>query len=296
MRAKFMEVVFLTKSEKSNVNASGTEGNITSLKKTTEIDDTQRIFISGASVKYSLKQYLADIGWELSPLKSKTQAAQVTTECKPDKYIDDDLFGYMDTEKNVKRVAPVKTSGMISLFPYASDLNRGVRFDPETQKHSLYDIEISTSVFRSNWAIELDRVGVTTQKSEGKVFSLPKEEREKRVKAILEGIFHFWSRVKQSTYLTNLSPEVIALVLRDDKAITIGDKLRIDTDYNLDISTLKEALEYHSERINEVYIGYFGSFLKNATRVQELKNEKVRVLPMAELKKMMLNNEYRIFA
>jgi CRISPR-associated protein Cst2 len=290
-----MEVVFLAKAEKSNVNASGTEGNITSLKKTTEIDDTQRIFISGASAKYSLKQYLADTGWELSPLKSKTKAAQITTECKPKKYIDDDLFGYMDTEKDVKRVAPVKTSGMIALFPYANDLNRGVRFDPETQKHSLYDIEIATSVFRSNWVIELDRVGVTTQKAEGEVFSLPPKEKEKRVKAFLEGIFNFWSRVKQSTYLTNLSPEVIVIVARDDKAITIGDKLRIDAGHNLDVNGLREALEYHSQRIKEAYIGYFGSFLKNADKASDLQNEKVKVLPITELKKMILDDGYRIF-
>lgn len=48
----FVEITFLTKVEKSILNAAGTSGgNLTELKKTTEIDGTQRVFVSGSSVK-----------------------------------------------------------------------------------------------------------------------------------------------------------------------------------------------------------------------------------------------------
>jgi CRISPR-associated protein Cst2 len=301
MRANFMEIVFLTKAEKTNVNASGVEGNITSLKKTTEIDDTQRVFISGASVKYSIKEYLKELGFTLSPVKSKREEAQITTECDPEKYIDDDLFGYMDTAGEKKRVAPVKTNGMISLFPYKNDMNRGVRFDPTGMNHSLYDIEIVTTVFRSNWAIELDRVGKETVK--GKEINVPDNEKEKRIKALIEGIFNFWSRVKQSNYLTTLSPQLITMVFRDDKTLTIGDKLIIDQNYRVNIDALVDAIRYHANRIKEIYIGYSPSFISNVDElttitnridVEELRN-KITIMNIADLKNRILDNNFNIF-
>ncbi len=308
MRAKFMEIVFLTKAEKSNFNASGTEGNITSLKKTTEIDDTQRVFVSGTSLKYSIKEYLREVeekyGIKLSPLKSKSEEAQITTECDPKSYIDDDLFGYLDTSTDKKRVAPVKTNGMISLFSYRNDLNRGVRFDPEGQNHSLYDIEIVTSVFRSNWAIELDRIGketVTINKSRQEI-DIGDEEREKRIKVFLNGLFNLWSRVKQTNYLTDISPRVITIVLRDDKALTVADRLRIDTNYNLDIEALRESLRLHKDSIKEFYLGYSASFINNVDEVKNLHNGlddslkgKVKVMEIAELKEKILGNEFKFF-
>lgn len=291
-----MEIVFLVKAEKTNLNAAGTDGNITSLKKTTEVDDTQRIFISGASVKYAIKQYLQDIGWSLSPLKGKSRQAQVTTECKPKEYIDDDLFGYMDTSRNVKRVAPVKTNGMIALFPYSNDLNRGVRFDPEGTQHSLYDIEIVTTVFRSNWAVELDRIGKKSDNSEGEEdFDLNAGEKEKRIKGLLESIFNFWSRVKQTNYLTSLTPQVLAIVLRDDKTMTIGDKLSINANHELDINALEEVLTYHKKRLKEVYIGYFRSFLRNADEVNRLNSDKAKVMSLPDLKNLILSDDFRFF-
>ena len=182
MKANFMEIAFLSKLEKTNINASGTEGNVTILKKTEEIDGTQRIYISGASLKYAIKTYLEENGWKLSEVKSKTKTAQITTECNPKERIDDDLFGYLDTETDKKRVAPVKTNGMISLFPYRGDLNRGVRFDPKGKEHSLYDIEIATNVFRGNWAVELDRIG------KGKDWEIPPNEKERRVISLYFGL------------------------------------------------------------------------------------------------------------
>jgi CRISPR-associated protein Cst2 len=319
MKAKFMEVAFLTKIEKTNINAAGTEGNVTSLKKTEEVDGTQRIFISGASVKYSVKEYLKQLGWELSKVEPKKQRSprpakgeemeeeaagrQITTACEPDKYIDDDLFGFMDTSTRPpkKRVAPVKTNGLISLFPYRGDINRGVRFDPTgEEQHSLYDIEITTNIFRSNWAIELDRIGdfgrLSNEKSESK--NLAEMERERRAKALLESLFNLWSQVKQTNFLSKLSPEVMMIVLRDDKTLTIADKLGVDENMRLKTEMLKEALEYHKSRIKEAYLGYSPSFVSNQAEIDALKDAigKLQVMSLSRMKDLILGNDFRLYA
>jgi len=295
MKARFAEIAFLTKVDKANLNAAGTEGNLTILKKTREIDGTERVYISGASVKYAVKEYLQELGWKLSQVKVKTKKAQITTACQPEKYIDDDLFGYMDTERDLKRAAPVKTNGMISLFEYLGDLNRGVRFDPtKTAQHSLYDIEIATTVFRSNWAVELDRIGLL---DDGK--TIPDDERERRVKALLESLFNMWSRVKQSNFLCKLGPETLVLVLRNDKTLTIADKLKIDKEFNLDLKALKEAIRYGEDKIIKVYLGYFESFLKNHDELKSLRSEYPKILevmPLADLKKKVLSDDFTLYS
>jgi CRISPR-associated protein Cst2 len=194
-----MEITFLTKVEKSILNASGTSGgNLTELKKTTEIDGAQRVFVSGSSVKWSIKKYFEEnenrTGEKRSPITEKEQGAQISSACDPEKYIDDDLFGYFNTAK-VARYAPVKTSGMISVFDVGPDTDNLVRYSQISENHSLFDKEVSTNIFRSSWAIELDRIG----KTEGKA-NLKPDKKEKRVKLFLEALFNFFFLLPTKRY------------------------------------------------------------------------------------------------
>lgn len=123
-------------------------------------------------------------------------------------------------------------------------------------------------------------------------------EKEKRIKAFLKGLFNLWSKVKQSNYLTKVSPDVAVVVFRDDKTLTIADKLRINANYELDINALKEVLEYHKDEIKEVYIGGFKSFVKNWDAVKsELDGflGKVKVIELTELKEMLLSDDFKLY-
>ena len=57
-----------------------------------------------------------------------------------------------------------------------------VRYSQKSENHSLFDKEVSTNVFRSSWAMELDRIGRADLPSEGKDKDLKSDEKEKRVK------------------------------------------------------------------------------------------------------------------
>lgn len=290
----FMEIAYLTQIEKANLNANQTEGNISVLKKTENIDGSNLVYVSGACLKYTIKEYWKSKEIELSEKLEKTEGRQVTTQCKPEKYIDDDLFGYMDTDKGVNRTAPVKTNGLISLYQYRGDQNTGVRFSEEGEEHSLYDIEITTNIMRGNIAIELDRIGEyinpeLEEDIEGKK-SISEEEKEKRYQNLLKAIFHLWGGANQSNFLTSLSPEVMVATTRNDKSLTIGDKLRVNPEYELEIEQLKEAIQYNKENLEEVKIGLFPGFLENEEKVKEEfeELEGVEVMSMSELKDEML--------
>ena len=191
------------------------------------------MFISGTSLKWSIKKYweenelknnikVSKVVDKIQPKKKETTksqdgdviASQISSQCDPEQYIDDDLFGYFDTNKRLRRYAPVKTSGMISLFDIGTDIDNLVRYSQKSDNHSLFDKEISTNVFRSNWALELDRIGKTTPKdtSEAKNdVNIKEEDKEKRIKLLLEAIFNLWHRTQQSNYLTNTQPQIMTM-------------------------------------------------------------------------------------
>ena len=299
----FLELTFLTKVEKSILNAAGTSGgNLTELKKTTEIDDSQRIFVSGSSMKWSVKKYWKENEkrtHELtSPVVEKQEGAQISSACDPSKYIDDDLFGYFNTAKNQARYAPVKTSGMISLFDVGPDIDNLVRYSQKSQNHSLFDKEISTNVFRSTWAIELDRIGKAEKGVEAKdAVDLPIKTKEWRVKLFLESIFDLWLRTQQANYLTNTQPDLVALVFREDKSLIVGNKLSIDNKYNVDIEALKEALRYHENKISLAYVASHRSFIKNFDDLKSLNGQldnKVFVSDLITLKEKLLSDEFKL--
>lgn len=317
---KAIEVVTLTKVEGANLNSNGTEGVIAVLKKVRDpVDGREYVRVSGQSVKYHLRQLLKELGWELSQVMPKSEGGQkvIVSLGEPHKYIDDDLFGYMIAKKvdgknaTLRRTAVVRTNGMISLFPYMEDRDFGVRYDPSGDNHNIYETEITTNVMRGNFFIELDRLGVFKEglevpKLEGlevrkekdatgrevTLYVLPKEEREKRLKAILEAIMTYHGGAKLSNFFTKVYPEVIVVALLKRKIPVIGDALRVKEGYVdgkliLDVDRLKEAVETFADNIEKLYIGLFESRFANVDELKKAFEEmdNVKILGMKELKK-----------
>jgi CRISPR-associated protein Cst2 len=299
----FVEITFLTKVEKSILNAAGTSGgNLTELKKTTEINGTQRVFVSGSSVKWSIKKYFKEneerTGEKISPISEKEQGAQISSACNPEKHIDDDLFGYFNTARKLARYAPVKTSGMISVFDIGPDTDNLVRYSQTSENHSLFDKEVSTNVFRSSWAIELDRIGKTDLPSESKTkVDIKLDKKERRVKLFLEALFNLWQRTQQTNYLTNTQPDLMTVVFRDDKALVVGDKLSIDNERNVKIDALEEILQYHEQKISLAYVASHKSFVRNYDELIKLNGKldgKLFASDLITLKQKLLSNEFKM--
>ncbi|WP_297504496.1 type I-B CRISPR-associated protein Cas7/Cst2/DevR [Thermococcus sp.] len=316
---KAIEVVTLTKVEGANLNSNGTEGVIAVLKKVRDpIDGREYVRVSGQSVKYHLRQLLKELGWELSQVVPKSEGGQkvIVSLGEPQKYIDDDLFGYMIAKKvdgknaTLRRTAVVRTNGMISLFPYQEDRDFGVRYDPSGDNHNIYETEIATNVMRGNFFIELDRLGVFKEglevpKLEGlevrkvrdatgkevTLYVLPRGEREKRLRAILSAILQYHGGAKLSNFFTKVYPEVMVIALLKRKIPVIGDALRVKEGYVdgklvLDVERLRETVETFQDNIERLYIGLFESRFANVDELREAFGdmENVEVLGMNELR------------
>ncbi|AFK21705.1 type I-B CRISPR-associated protein Cas7/Cst2/DevR [Pyrococcus sp. ST04] len=324
---KAIEIVTLTKVEGANLNSNGTEGVISVLKKVRDpVDGREYVRVSGQSVKYHLRQILKEEGWELSQIVPRKEKGEkvIVSQGEPHKYIDDDLFGYMIAKKvenknaTLRRTAVVRTNGMMSIFPYQEDRDFGVRYDPTGDKHNIYETEITTNIMRSNFFIEVDRLGsfieglevpkleleasaygLTKKKVKdptGKelvVYVLPKEEREKRLRAIIKAILEYHGGAKLSNFFTKVYPEIAVIAILKRKIPVIGDALRVKEGYvdgklQLDVERLKETLEAFRDNIEKVYIGLFESRFANVDELREAFSEwdNVEILSMKDLKEV----------
>mgnify|MGYP005835708927 CR=1 FL=1 len=302
---KGMEIVTLTKVEGANLNANGTEGVICVLKKVRDpIDMKEYVRVSGQSLKFQLKQILKDIvgNDHISPVtkrKGERGEGQVLVSVgDPIKYIDDDIFGYMLAGKpTLKRTAPVRSNGMISIFPYQEDRDFGVRYDPSgAEEHNIHETEISTNIMRGNFFIETDRVGVFVEGEIEKATTLNEIEREKRIKSLFEAIFTYYGGGHLTRFFTKSYPEAMIVVMLNRKIPVIGDNFRIKQEYKdgkyvMDVPLIKEVLGTFDEYINRTYIGVLKEKFANIEEIEAIANSKTQVLSLKNLKEVLIKEK-----
>jgi len=78
------------------------------LRKSKKIDGKAYPYCSSQAVRRALREQLAVLGWKLSETtEAKQKKGAASTQCNPQEYIDDDLFGFMQADaETVKRTAP----------------------------------------------------------------------------------------------------------------------------------------------------------------------------------------------
>ncbi len=163
--SKAISIGYLFKVSAGNVNASHTEGNVMVAKKVTLPDGSAIPYISGQALRRMLRDRLEDLGWRLSERFCQVSGQEVTPPVRPWEFIDEDLFGYLDTSGRRRRTSPVRVSAAIGLFPYQGDRDLGTRsFEKFSQAMSeggnMFETEIYANLFRGVILIELDRIGV----------------------------------------------------------------------------------------------------------------------------------------
>ncbi|OQX19807.1 MAG: type I-B CRISPR-associated protein Cas7/Cst2/DevR [Candidatus Altiarchaeales archaeon A3] len=297
---KAIEIVTLTKVDPANLNSNGTEGVITVLKKFRDpIENKEFIRVSGQSVKYHLKEILYELEennkqkyepYNLDGVAGKsTNAKQVlVSPGDPEKYISDDLFGYMKTDTKKKRIAPVRTCGMVSLFPYEEDRDFGVRYDESgNEKHNIFETEFSANIMRSNFFIEVDRIGVfdKTEVEDAKAKTMSPEERNNRIMDLIKCILSYHHETRSTRFLTKVYPEAVVVLFLNKKIPVIGDNLRItekkENKYLIDAKLLNNVLNVFEDSVVNGYIGILGG--KFDINKEEVTNAKIKVLELKEL-------------
>lgn len=261
--SKALTITYLTKVSFASLNGSDKEAdNISSIKKITKKDTDQFPYVSAQAVRRALRDQLAVLGRKLSEGVTATiKKGAATTQQDPEQFIDDDLFGFMGTEeakegkkgKSTKRTSPVRVSPLVSLHKYEGDLDFATNFmgveaggDP-----NIFETEIHSGIYRGTILIELDRVGC----GEGFEKELSNAEKTARLKDFLNAFKNLWTSGRQTRFLADISPKLIAVAMLTAKNPIFLESIVLMND-GINVELLNETV---SDFKNEIKAKVFGA-------------------------------------
>jgi len=263
--AKALTITYLTKASYTSLNGSDKEAdNISSIKKI-QMGGLEYPYCSSQAVRRALREQLAVLGHTLSEGVAAIQKkGAATTQCDPQQYIDDDLFGFMKADKEtLKRTSPVRVSPLISLDPYKGELDFGTNYMSVKAggNPNIFETEIHSGFYRGTILIELDRVGV---KSVGDLYELElsSEEKIKRVTDLLTSIQNLWTVGRQSRFLTDISPKYVCAALMKVKNPIFMEVVSINENQP-DNMLVENTINDHKDVIVQSVIGERKNFFLN---------------------------------
>lgn len=259
MKPNSITITYLSKVSLASLNGSDKEvDNINPIKKVTLQNGEELPYVSSQAIRRALRDKIEELGYTISPVgESSTSKGAPKTALNPIKYIDDDLFGYMDAKagedggagtSNV-RTSPIRVESLLALATYKGDLDYATNFMGKKigLNPNIFETEIHSGVYRGTILIELDRIGVeynVKEKKEGKKITRTLEKKElvdnqekaKRVIAFLDSFQMLWSTGRQTRFLADVSPKFVSAALMKSKnpifleAVELNEKGQVGLD------------------------------------------------------------------
>ncbi|MGC9443491.1 MAG: type I-B CRISPR-associated protein Cas7/Cst2/DevR [Candidatus Methanospirareceae archaeon] len=279
-KLKGLNIVWLSETDLTNLNAGEGESNYIDIKKFKR-DGVEYPYVSGQAMRFYLKEAMRrDLEGEeyMCVPDDKGETCGDIGKC-----LMCDLFGFMTTVKGkgaVTRVSPVKVSPAIGLLPF--DENANVDF--LTRRHriseggkmegDIVNVEIGTNIYKGGISIDMVRIGSKEKVDEEKRMVsiediIGASEKEKRVKKLLEALRYMTDYSKQARLLTDFSPDIIAVSLQKKYSHRLQKLFELNKGRELNIQRLNEILNDVSEYSNPILFGLVSGVVKNETDVKK---------------------------
>ncbi len=277
MKTNNLTITYLAKVSFASLNGGDKEvDNINTIKKVTLENGDQLPYMSAQAVRRALRDKLQELGWSVSPVgESSEDKGAAKTAGEGGKYIDDDLFGFMDAAKagTFVRTSPVRVEALLALNKFQEDLDFGTNYMAKDSggNPNIFETEIHSGIYRGTILIELDRVGEELKGAGKKEFSITNEDKAKRVNALIDAFQMLWSSGRQSRFLADISPKFIASALMKSKNPIFLEALKVKRDGQVDVEALKSVTNDYSPFIDQsVFATQEGVFTKNDDTVVSL--------------------------
>ncbi len=269
MKTNSLTITYLSKVSFASLNGSDKEvDNINPIKKVTLKNGEELPYVSSQAIRRALRDKLEELGSDISPVgQSSTDKGAPKTEMDPIKYIDDDLFGYMDASKgkdgakgtsNV-RTSPIRVESLLALATYKGDLDYATNFMGKKigLDANIFETEIHSGVYRGSILIELDRIGKETVLLDKKTRELEtrdlvdNKEKANRILNFLNAFQMLWSSGRQTRFLADLSPKFLAAGLMKSKNPIFLEAVDLKENGQINIEKLKSVVTDYDKFIEE---------------------------------------------
>ena len=231
-------ITFLAKVSFASLNGSDKDvDNINPIKKITLASGEQLPYMSAQAVRRALRDRLEEMGEDISVVEKGAGKAPSTTASDPVKYIDDDLFGYMDAKGGHQRTSPVRVDALVAQSKYQGDLDFGTNYQAKDVggDPNIFESEIHSGIYRGALLIELDRVGkgrVVKGDRDAEAYN-DAATNAARVNKLIDAVQTLWSSGRQTRFLSDISPKFVAAAWMKAKN-----------------PIFLEAAEYHGGQVN----------------------------------------------
>jgi len=262
MKTNSITITYLSKVSLASLNGSDKEvDNINPIKKVTLQNGEELPYVSSQAIRRALRDKIEELGHAISPVgQSSTDKGAPKTALNPIKYIDDDLFGYMDAKagsdgeagtSNV-RTSPVRVESLLALATYKGDLDYATNFMGKKigLNPNIFETEIHSGVYRGTVLIELDRVGIEHEveevKKDKKIVArnlvvkqlVDNKEKAKRVLVFIDALQMLWSSGRQSRFLADISPKFVAAAMMKSKNPIFLESVDLDEKGQVNLTKL----------------------------------------------------------
>jgi len=270
--------------------------------------DTKAYWEERPEVKREVEELL---GQELPPeeiLTKEQDVVQFHPSVNALNCVEADLFGYMKTkggEGADTRSAVVRFSPAVALEPLALDLEFGTNknfADRAGSDPNPFQFEHQHALYTYTITVDLDRLGVEFDRKGEPVGELPKEERARRLKMVVEAIPFLSREIKGR--IENLSPLFAIGGFYPVKNPFFLGKVRISYDraprkFTLDPKPLADtlSLSFRGSKVAEnTKVGLLRGFWANEEEIKEaFGREQVPLLSVSELFSQLLKEAERVF-
>ena len=272
---KGIEVVWLSKTDLTNLNSGEGESNLVDVKKF-KMNGVEYPYVSGQAMRYYIKEAirrnLSDDEFMCVP-DEKGEACGNPKDC-----IACDLFGFMKAVKDKganTRISPVKVSPAIGLLPF--DENSTVDF--LTRRHrgtekiegDIVNVEIGVNIYKAGIAIDVQRVGgeevIDDSRSVKIEYFVDENERKNRIAKVLSALRFLSDYSKQARLLTDFTPDFIIIAFQDIYSHRLQKAIKFN-DGGLDVKRLKVILGDVMEYSPKIFVGLIPKLLENEDEVK----------------------------
>ncbi len=295
---KGISIVWLSKTDLTNLNAGEGETNYIDIKKFRK-EGKEYPYVSGQAMRFYIKEAirrnLKDREYMCVP-DDKGETCGNIQKC-----ILCDLFGFMSTIKKgtpwpgyenghpggaVTRVSPVKVSPAIGMLPFDENVVIDFLTRRKSQKETgelsgdIVNVEIGTNIYKCGISIDVVRVGgdevIDNENRTVKIeYLMPSEERKNRIKKVLEALRYLTDYSKQARLLTDFTPDVICITFQSKYSHRLQKLFEFVIENGkivrkLDVKRMEEILNDVKDYSDRIMFGMISGVIENEEEVKEV--------------------------
>lgn len=286
---KAISLVWLSKTGLTNLNSGEGGSQLVDIKKY-RWQGREYPYVSGQAMRFYLKEAIRR---EIPPEQACLPDERGETCGDVENCVLCDLFGYMGVIERTGeeagganiRLSTVKVSPAMGLLPYNENavvdfLTRRHRLEEGRLEGDIVNVELAVNIYKAGVCVDLQRLGkVEVLKKENGINRVvfkdmvTEEERERRLKLLLDAIADFSDYSKQARLLTDFTPDILLACAQSNYSHRLQKALSLDEDCKLNLELLRQIISEIKGESLGIFAGLLEGVISNTEEVKQVLKE-----------------------